>query len=421
MRHALILVGAAALAAACASPGLPPGGPTLSAFPRVIATRPDSDAVNVTPDKVLIRYDDVIGEQANGGELNRNVLISPWDGEPRVEWRRTGMTVRPRGGWRTNTAYTITVLPGIGDLRGTPSPFGYVLRFSTGGTIPTGVLRGVAFDWAGNRALPKATVLAIDPRDTTLVYLTVTDSGGRFELAAIPPGRYLVRGIEESTPNRQLDPREPWDSATVTITDSARTDLYLFVHDTMPARISELRQNDSVTIAIVMDKPLSPGAPIQPGSARVAAADSSVLPVVSIVTTAEDQAERARADSLQRARDTTTRRAADELAVPRRTIDPTRRRDTAAVVPAAVPTRPPPATELLIRLQSPLKPGTTYRVTLNGLRNLLGVEGSSTRLLVVPRAEVPDSLRTSPPGGARRDTTARIPVRPPAPSARPPR
>ncbi|HYW50907.1 MAG TPA: Ig-like domain-containing protein [Gemmatimonadaceae bacterium] len=404
MRHALTLVGVLALAAACASPGLPPGGPTVSSFPRVIATLPDSNAVNVKPDKVLLRYDDVIGEQANGGELSRNVLISPWDGEPRVEWRRTGMTIRPRDRWRTNTAYTITVLPGIGDLRGTPSPFGYVLKFSTGATIPKTVLRGVAFDWAGNRALPKATVQAIDVRDTTLVYVTVSDSGGRFELGAMPPGRYLVRAIDERSPNRQLDAREPWDSATVTIADSARAELYVFVHDTIPARIAELRQNDSVTIAIVMDKPLRPGVPIPATSARVVAADSSAVPVASVATEAEDRVQRERADSIARTADTTARRPADELGLPRRTIDPTRRRDTVAVVPPAIPTRPPPTTELLIRLGAPLRAGTTYRVTLTGVRNLLDIEGTSTRLLIIPRAAASDST-----------------ARPGSPTARPPR
>ena len=140
MRHALTVTGVLALAAACASPGLPPGGPTVSAFPRVIATLPDTNALNAKPNKVLVRYDDVIGEQANGADLSRSVLISPWDGEPRVEWRRTGMTIRPKGDWRANTAYTITILPGITDFRNKPSTFGYELRFSTGASIPQTVM-----------------------------------------------------------------------------------------------------------------------------------------------------------------------------------------------------------------------------------------------------------------------------------------
>ena len=424
MRHALIVIAAVAAIAACASPGLPPGGPTVSAFPRVIATLPETGAVNVRPNKVLVRYDDVIGEQAAGGPLARNVLISPWDGEPRVEWRRTGLSVQPRTNWRANTAYTITVLPGLSDLRGQQIPYGYVLRFSTGATIPTSVIRGVAFDWIQNRALPKATILAIDTKDTSIVHLTVADSTGRFELGAVPAGRYLMRAIDERTPNRALDPREPWDTATITLLDSARTDLYVFVHDTTPARITELRMLDSASIAIVLDKPLQPGVTIPGTAARVLGADSLPVVVRSIVTGADERAARATADSLARTRDTSLR-TPDANVPPRRTIDPMRRLDTLPVVAVPVPTRPAPSAELVIKLQRPLPVGATYRVTLTGLRNLLGNSGTTSRLLIVPKPAPADTTATTPstrPPAQRRDSTTRpiptstqpiAPLRPP--------
>lgn len=416
MRHALTATGVLALAAACASPGLPPGGPTVSSFPRVIASVPDTNKLNVKPNKVLLRYDDVIGEQANGGDLSKSVLISPWDGEPRVEWKRTGMTIRPRGDWRENTAYTITVLPGIGDLRNQPSPFGYVLRFSTGGSIPKTSIRGVAFDWVAARAIPKSTIQAIDVKDTTLVYVTAADSTGRYELTAVPPGRYIMRAIDERTPNRSLEPREPWDTATVTVADTARADLYVFIHDTIPARISEIRLNDSVTIALVMDKPLMPGVKIPASAARVVTSDSTVLEVAGVVTAAEERVAREKADSIARLKDTTTRTPPPGAGA-RRTIDPTFRRDTGLVLPPPVSAREAPTTDIVIKMQTPLKTGATYRVTLAGLRNLLNIEGTATRLLIVPKPAPIDSTRRAPA-----DSTGKVipplvrpdrPVRPP--------
>ncbi len=415
MRHALTITAVIALAAACASPGMPPGGPTVSAFPRVIVTLPDSNAVNVRPNKVLVRYDDVIAEQANGGDLSKSVLISPWDGEPRVEWRRTGMTIRPHGLWRTNTAYTITILPGIGDLKSRPIPTGYVLRFSTGPTIPNTAIRGVAFDWVGGRALPKATIQAIDAKDSTLFFITVADSTGRYELTTVPPGEYLVRAIDEKSANRILEPREPWDTVRVTLTDSARADLYMYVHDTLPPRISEIRLSDSVTIAIVMDKPLKPGVAIPATVARVVTTDSTVLNVVSVLTALEEQAERAKADSIARSKDTTAR-AVEPAGPPRRTIDPTRRRDTVPTLPPPEMKRAKPTTELAIKMAAPVKPGATYRVTLTGLRNLLNIEGTTTRLLIVPKPTPIDSTKAPGPPGARnpRDSTVR-PIPPKVP------
>jgi Bacterial Ig-like domain len=417
VRHALTAIAIAAIIAACASPGLPPGGPTVSSFARVIATKPDTSALNVTPGKVLIRYDDVIGEQASGGDLARSVLISPWDGEPRVEWKRTGMTIRPRNGWRANTAYTITILPGVQDLRGQPSPYGYSMRFSTGATIPKGVVRGVTFDWAALRPLAKATVQAIDLKDTTLVYITQSDSTGRFELGTLPPGKYIVRAIDEKSPNRKLEPREPWDTLSVTIADSARAELYMFVHDSLPIRISELRQVDSVTVNLLLDKPLQPGQTLSAASARIVKADSSPVTVASVLTAAQDRARQATADSLLRAKDTTLR-APDAGGPPRRTIDPNRRNDTTTLIPPPKPSREALTNELFIRVAQPLEVGATYRITLTGLKNMLGIDGAATRLLIIPKPAPIDSTRLGPPGrGVLRDSVARTlppPVRPPA-------
>ena len=110
---------------ACASQGDPPGGPPDAAPPVLVAIVPESGAVNMRPERVEFRFDEVVSERpSRAPSLEQMVLISPSDGLPRVDWRRRTIAVRPRGDWKPNAVYTVTLLPGITDLRGNVMPSG---------------------------------------------------------------------------------------------------------------------------------------------------------------------------------------------------------------------------------------------------------------------------------------------------------
>src|SRR5690606_6394599 len=129
---------------ACASPGLPPGGPPDSAVPVITRIAPESGAVNVDARAVLVHFDEVIAERPTGASgagaagdgLRSVVLLSPSDGREEVNWRRTAIEIRPRRGFRANTAYRVTLLPGIVDLRGNVLNARREIVFSTGAAIP---------------------------------------------------------------------------------------------------------------------------------------------------------------------------------------------------------------------------------------------------------------------------------------------
>jgi hypothetical protein len=403
VRHALIatLAGAVA-AAACASPGQPPGGPDDKLFPRIVAILPESNAVNAKPNRVLVRFDDVISEQAGGGDLSRLVLVSPWDGGVDVAWRRTGLSIRPRKGWRPNTPYTITVLPGIQDLRNNVNKEGLTFRFSTGATLPTTAIRGVVFDWTTAKPLARALVQVVDRRDTTLAYVTATDSTGRFELRTVPPGAYLLRAVDEKgTPNRLLDPREPWDSTALALADSARAELYVVVRDTIAPRIQTLERRDSVTVLLTLDRPIDPTQRIDTSLVRIVAPDSTPVALAEVVSGTVDRARQAREDSVRIASDTSRRT--------RRTLDPTQRLDTAVRAPLPIAKREALASELVVRVREAFTAGN-YRITVTGVRGILGATAPATRTLVVPRAAPADT-------GAARTTRDTARTRGTAPGA----
>ncbi|MBL8959681.1 MAG: Ig-like domain-containing protein, partial [Gemmatimonadetes bacterium] len=203
---------AAFLLASCASPGVPPGGPEDLDPPALVRVRPDTGAVNVRADAIGFDFDDVVSERPQGAtSLADLFLISPSRGRTALSWRRTRLEVRPREGFRPNTTYRVTLLPGLVDLDGNVDSVGHSLVFSTGPTIATGVITGRVFDWMAEKVAPQALVEAIVLPDS-LRYLAVADSLGRFSIRNLPAGSYVLRGLVDQNKNRFADARELYDT-----------------------------------------------------------------------------------------------------------------------------------------------------------------------------------------------------------------
>lgn len=365
---------------ACASQGDPPGGPPDSLPPHLIGVVPDSGAVNVRPGRVEFRFDEVVSERPAGAtSLEQLVLISPSDGLPRVDWRRRSIAVRPRRDWQQNAVYTVTLLPGVADLRGNTMKTGASVIFATGATIPDTRLAGMLYDWVAGTVARSGAVQAMALPDS-IVYVARTDTSGRFVLAHLPPGTYALRGWIDANNNRDLDPREAYDSTSIALRDTASVTLLAFVHDTLPPRINTVQPVDSVTLRVELNQPLDPEQAIDTTLFRLTAADSSAVRLRAVLPA--DAWERARADSLARA--DTTRRA------PARVAPPVRR--DSIVLP-----RPVPVSRFIVLTGVPLQPETSYRLIAIEARNLLGRAGTSARVFTTPRRAPADTTRRAPP------------------------
>ena len=330
---------------ACASQGDPPGGPPDAAPPVLVGIVPESAAVNMRPDRVEFRFDEVVSERPSGAtSLEQMILISPSDGLPRVDWRRRTIAVRPRGDWKPNAVYTVTLLPGITDLRGNVMPTGASVIFSTGPTIPETRIAGILYDWVGGTAARAGAVQAIALPDS-IVYVARTDTAGRFALAHVPPGSYALRAWIDANNNRDLDAREAYDSAAIVLRDTASVTLLAFVHDTLPPRINTVQVVDSMTLRVELNQPLDPEQPFDTTRFRLTAADSSAIALRAVFTA--DAWDRARTDSLARA-DTTRRTPARQTPPPPR---------DSVVLP-----RPVPVARFIVVTAAPLQPEVSYRL-----------------------------------------------------------
>lgn len=338
------------VAAGCASPGMPPGGPPDVDAPRLIGVAPDSGRVRVTPRSVVFRFDEVVSETPPGAATLAGLfVISPQHGTPIVSWQREEISVRPRRGWRPNTVYSVTMLPGLADLRGNVRKDGAVTLFATGSAFPGTAITGVLYDWAAGTPVANGLVQAITP--DSAIYIGFSDSSGAFTLPHLPPAAYEIKGVVDGNRNRALDPREPWDTVTVALTDTARVELFAFVHDSIGPRIATLTAQDSVTLRVQFDVPVDARTPLDPAWLRVLGSDSLPLAVASV--------------SLPEAAPTDTAAA--------RTPEP----------PSTM-TRPRPYREVLVTLAAPLQPGATYTVRADGFPGLLSRVTPSSREITIP-------------------------------------
>jgi hypothetical protein len=400
---ALLLVGG------CASAGSPPGGPERHAPPEIVSVTPDSGATNVKAKSVEIQFDAVVSDRPSGSNvtgLDQLFLISPRTGAPDVSWHRSRISVKPHNGFRPNTAYRITILPGIVDLRGNIRKNTQTFLFSTGDSFPPFSIPGRIFDWSAQRPIGSAYIEAVSKADTTVAYLAASDTTGQFELGPLPAGEYLVRGLIDQNSNRTIDRSEKWDSLTVAVRGTnSLIELDAIERDTTAANIDNVSRVDSLTVRVSFDKPLDPRLPLQPALVHLVHADSTPVEITAVQwQSAFDRDQLAK----QQASADSARRAADTSGAAARAPTPT------TPIPGARTPPPPPKPKLpapdkgiilILSPRTPVNPGN-YVITVKGMRNLLGKSADVRRPFEIVKPAPRDTT-------ARPDSVRRPPIRPP--------
>jgi hypothetical protein len=410
----------------------PPGGPPDFDPPLLLSTVPDSGAVVAEfDDPAEFRFDEVVSERSGGG-LQNLIMISPRVAEQKVSWKRSRVTVEPKGGWQPNVVFHVTLLAGIQDLQNNRFDSTRTVVFSTGGAIPQTELSGTVIDWPAGRAAPRALVEAVLLPDS-LVYVTATDSIGDFRLAAIPAGPYVVFATLDQNNNRLRESRELFDSVSVSLDTTFARVFWAFSHDTTGPRLREATVLDSLTIRLTFNQHLEPGYPpilaflLPDTTAGAEVQDTVTVPIVSVLNrteydslAAEERAAaqaaadsaRAEADSLQaetdslRADSVQADVAADSaLAAPaappaveeRLTpvlpglAGPGPGQDSVAVpsrIDSLLATRPTLTDVLFIRMIEPMRPGGRYLIRAR-VTNVAGALAESEQTAIAPMP--PDS------------------------------
>ena len=389
----------------------------------------------------MIRFDEVIDEMAGGGGgggagvqgLARQVLLSPVAGDVKVGWHRTSVSIKPKEGWKKRV-YRLEIQPGFVDLRRNRTNWAKTVLFTTGPEIGHARIGGITLKWIEQQVLLHALIEAV-PLPDTVGYMTMSDSGGQFNLTNLQPGRYIVYAIADENGDRRRGLREAYDSTIVTLDSSSNVAFYTFPHDTVPPRPRGATYVDSITVRVEFSQALDPTASLDTLRVRVLQLpDSTPVAIAQVYTQRQF-------DSLT----TLTKQKADSAAAaardtaggrPRMVHDTSARPNIHPTVPPAVPPPPPaagaprapakspvdtalvrqllaqrpiPSDKIVIRLVHPLKAETRYVVRITGATNLIGKKGDGDVGFSVPKPVVADTSRRTP----------RQPPQPP-PTSKPP-
>jgi hypothetical protein len=245
----------------------------------------------------------------------------------------------------------------------------------------------------------------------TLVYRTITDSAGRFQLFPLPRGEYLAYGILDNNHNMQRDEREPYDSARVGAGTKEVPLLWIYPHDSVGPRLSGATPTDSTAVTLAFTQPLDPYQHFDSVKVELRQLpDSTLLPVRSLRPAALDDsiqaAIKAHADSLRAdsaAKDTTQAPVPrPDTTARRRPLVPSRSAPSDSTEEKGLlAQRPALFDKLVLRPDSAFKPGTKYTVAVFGVRNVNRAAADARTGFGIPepkKEEPKDSTVAKPEG-----------------------
>lgn len=193
---------------ACASTGMPDGGPYDETPPKFVRANPEPNAINNKRKKISIEFDEFIKLD----KASEKVIVSPPQNEtPEVKVSGKRVLVEFFDSLKANTTYTIDFGDAIVD-NNEDNPLGnFAYSFSTGESIDTMEISGTVLN-ATDLEPVKGIQVGIhkDLNDTAFSKIPFdrisrTDSRGHFNIKGIAPGTYRVYALMDGNQNYLFD------------------------------------------------------------------------------------------------------------------------------------------------------------------------------------------------------------------------
>ena len=193
---------------ACASTGMPDGGPYDETPPKFVRANPKPNAINSKRKKISIEFDEFIKLD----KASEKVIVSPPQNEtPEVKVSGKRVLVEFFDSLKANTTYTIDFGDAIVD-NNEDNPLGnFAYSFSTGESIDTMEISGTVLNAADLEPVKGIQVgIHKDLNDTAFSKIPFdrisrTDSRGHFNIKGIAPGTYRVYALMDGNQNYLFD------------------------------------------------------------------------------------------------------------------------------------------------------------------------------------------------------------------------
>lgn len=193
---------------ACASTGMPDGGPYDETPPKFVRANPEPNAINNKRKKISIEFDEFIKLD----KASEKVIVSPPQNEaPEVKVSGKRVLVEFFDSLKANTTYTIDFGDAIVD-NNEDNPLGnFAYSFSTGENIDTLEISGTVLNAADLEPIKGIQVgIHKNLNDTAFSKIPFdrisrTDSRGHFNVKGIAPGTYRVYALMDGNQNYLFD------------------------------------------------------------------------------------------------------------------------------------------------------------------------------------------------------------------------
>lgn len=196
------------IAASCANPVAPTGGPKDTKPPRIIESAPENGSVHFRSKEIKIWFDEFV--QLKG--LQQQFISSPpFDKTPDVRIKGKSLVIRLEEELRPNTTYTLFFGDAISDFNeGNPiSNFRYF--FSTGPVLDSMELSGTVFNARTLKPEKEVLVMLYDtytdsvPMQQKPYYISRTDKNGHFHFTNLRDIPYKIFTLRDVNANLIYD------------------------------------------------------------------------------------------------------------------------------------------------------------------------------------------------------------------------